>query len=227
MIHQIQLKITGADVSFAAPLSFDVTITKGPITVGDMFKLYRFENMLYKMELTGKEIDKYLEFSCSEWFNTMSGPSDYLLKYRLGKNGKPLLTDNKAWLKSPSYSFDSANGIDYTVDVSKPEGERVLISSFSDGRPFEMERKYSVAVSSYRGNGGGRHLTEGAGIESNKLSGRLISSTERDLRFYMLQYIESQNNFNPSPAGNWKIVPEDWVKKAKAREYKLLFGTDY
>ena len=52
MIHKIQLEITGADVSFAAPLSFDVQINKGPITVGDMFKLYRFENMLYTMSLT-------------------------------------------------------------------------------------------------------------------------------------------------------------------------------
>jgi 2',3'-cyclic-nucleotide 2'-phosphodiesterase/3'-nucleotidase len=226
LIHQIQMEITGADVSFAAPLSFDVTIPAGPVTVGDMFKLYRFENMLYKMELTGNEIDKYLEFSCSEWFNTMTGPSDYLLKYRLGKNGKPLLTEGKAWLRNPSYSFDSANGIDYTVDVSKPEGKQVTISSFSDGRPFEMDRKYSVALNSFRGNGGGRHLTDGVGIDSKKLPERLISSTERDLRFYMLNFIESHKNFKPAPSGNWKIIPEEWVKKASAREYKLLFGTD-
>jgi 2',3'-cyclic-nucleotide 2'-phosphodiesterase / 3'-nucleotidase len=226
LIHKIQMEITGADVSFAAPLSFDVSISSGPVTVGDMFKLYRFENMLYKMELTGREIDKYLEFSCAEWFNTMSGPSDYLLKYRLGNNGKPILTGGKAWLKNPSYSFDSANGIDYTVDVSKPEGEQVTISSFTDGRPFEMDRKYFVAVNSYRGSGGGRHFTQGVGFSPEELSGRLISSTERDLRYYMINYIESQKDFNPAPSGNWKIIPEEWVKKASVREYKLLFGTD-
>jgi 2',3'-cyclic-nucleotide 2'-phosphodiesterase/3'-nucleotidase len=54
MIHDLQLKISGADISFAAPLSFDVTISSGPVTVGDMFKLYRFENMLYTMEMTGR-----------------------------------------------------------------------------------------------------------------------------------------------------------------------------
>jgi len=59
MIHSIQLAITGADISFAAPLSFDVQIRKGPINVGDMFKLYRFENMLYTMSLSGDEIKKY------------------------------------------------------------------------------------------------------------------------------------------------------------------------
>jgi len=52
MIHSIQLQITGADISFAAPLSFDVEISKGPVRVGDMFKLYKYENMLYTMKLT-------------------------------------------------------------------------------------------------------------------------------------------------------------------------------
>ena len=58
MIHSLQLEITGADISFAAPLSFDVKIPEGEITVGDMFKLYRFENMLYTMNITGEEIQK-------------------------------------------------------------------------------------------------------------------------------------------------------------------------
>ncbi len=82
MIHSIQLDLTGADISFAAPLSFDEKIKKGPVTVGDMFKLYRFENMLYTMRLTGEEILKYLEYSYSEWLNPMKGPGDLLLKYR-------------------------------------------------------------------------------------------------------------------------------------------------
>jgi 2',3'-cyclic-nucleotide 2'-phosphodiesterase/3'-nucleotidase len=106
MVHSIQLEITGADISFAAPLSFDVQINKGPITVGDMFKLYRFENMLYTMSLSGNEIQKYLEYSYSEWLNTMKGPADLLLKLRLGKDGKPVITNNKAWFKNQSYNFD-------------------------------------------------------------------------------------------------------------------------
>jgi 2',3'-cyclic-nucleotide 2'-phosphodiesterase/3'-nucleotidase len=52
--------VTGADISFAAPLSFDVSIPAGKITVGDMFKLYRFENMLYTMSMTGTEIRNIL-----------------------------------------------------------------------------------------------------------------------------------------------------------------------
>jgi len=225
MIHSLQLEITGADISFAAPLLFDVKIPEGEITVGDMFKLYRFENMLYTMNLTGDEIQKYLEFSYGQWLNTMEGPGDYLLKLRLGKDGKPVLTDGKAWLKNQPYNFDSAAGIDYVVDVSKPEGHRVFIKSLSGGKPFEKDKIYKVAVNSYRGNGGGGHLIEGSGLNAGMLRKRLIASTDRDLRYYILKSIEEKKSIAPAPGNNWKIIPEEWVKAAEKREYPLLFGT--
>lgn len=224
LIHKLQLDITGADISFAAPLSFDVKISSGPVTVGDMFKLYRFENMLYTMSLTGKEIRKYLEFSYSDWMNTMKGPGDLLLKYRLGKDGKPLLTNGKAWLKNQPYNFDSAAGVDYVVDVTKPEGQRILIKSLSNGKPFDVNKTYTVAVNSYRGSGGGGHLTDGAGFGKEELANRLISSTERDLRYYILKYLESVKIIEPRALENWKVIPEEWVRKAKQREFELLFG---
>jgi 2',3'-cyclic-nucleotide 2'-phosphodiesterase / 3'-nucleotidase len=224
MIHEIQLGITGADISFAAPLSFDVKIDKGPITVGDMFKLYRFENMLYTMSLSGEEILKYLEYSYDGWLNTMTGPDDLLLKLRTGKDGKPLLTNERAWFKNQSYNFDSAAGINYTVDVSKPSGSRIDIKGFTNGKPFEKNKMYKVAVNSYRGNGGGGHFTEGAGIAKDELRKRLISSTDRDLRYYILKAIEAKKTISPVPLNNWKIIPENWVKAAIAPEYTLLFG---
>ena len=225
MIHSIQLDLTGADISFAAPLSFDEKIKKGPVTVGDMFKLYRFENKLYTIKLKGKEILKYLEYSYSEWLNPMKGPGDLLLKYRLGKDGKPILSNGRAWLKNQSYNFDSAAGIDYLVDVSRPEGKMVIIKSFSDGRPFGMDNYYNVAVNSYRGNGGGGHLTRGAGIRGIDLHERVVRSTERDLRYYILKSVEEERTINPEPLNNWKLVPEKWIEDAKLREKLLLFGT--
>jgi 2',3'-cyclic-nucleotide 2'-phosphodiesterase / 3'-nucleotidase len=225
MIHSIQLEITGADISFAAPLTFDVEISKGTITVGDMFKLYRFENMLYTMTLSGEEIHKYLEFSYSGWLNTMKGPGDVMLKFRTGKDGKPVLTNGKAFFRNQSYNFDSAAGIDYTVDVSKPEGSRVVIKGFSNGSPFDYNKNYKVAVNSYRGNGGGGHFTEGAGLSKEELRSRLLSSTDRDLRYYILKSIEQKKTVNPEPLNNWKIIPEKWVAAAKTREYALLFGS--
>lgn len=224
LIHKIQLQITGADVSFAAPLSFDVAIPKGPVRVRDMFKLYRFENMLYTMSLTGEEILKYLEYSYSGWIRTMKGPGDFLLNYRTGKDGKPLITDGKAWLANPSYNFDSGAGIDYYVDVSKSEGERIKITSFTNGKPFSYKESYKVALNSYRGNGGGGHLTRGAGIREAELSSRMISSTEKDLRYYFLRYIEERGTLDTQAPDNWKFIPQSWIKVRVPQEYLLLFG---
>lgn len=224
MIHSLQLEVTGADISFAAPLSFDVQISKGKVTVGDMFKLYKFENMLYTMKLSGAEIQKYLEYSYDGWMNTMKGPGDLMLKLRRGRDGKPLITNGKAWFETQPYNFDSAAGIDYVVDLSKPDGQRVIIKGFTDGRPFEKDKYYTVAVNSYRGNGGGGHFTEGAGINKDDLRSRLIKSTDRDFRYYILQSIETKRTINPLPLNNWKVIPEKWVNDEKLMEYNLLFG---
>jgi 2',3'-cyclic-nucleotide 2'-phosphodiesterase / 3'-nucleotidase len=224
MIHSIQLDITGADISFAAPLSFDVSISKGPVTVGDMFKLYRYENMLYTIRMSGSEVLKYLEYSYGGWYNTMKNANDYLMLYRLDKDGKPVLYDGRERLKNQPYNFDSAAGINYTVDVSKPEGERVQISSFSDRRKFEKEKFYRVALNSYRGNGGGGHLTEGVGLSSQEIRSRLITSTDKDLRYYIIKAIENRRIIGPVPNKNWKVIPEEWVRKAVPRDSVLLFG---
>lgn len=224
MIHRIQLDITKADLSFAAPLSFDVGIKPGIVTVGDMFKLYRFENLLYTMSLSGSEINKYLEFSYSDWLSTMKGPDDHMLKFRLDEKGNPVIRNGEAWLRNQPYNFDSAVGIDYTVDISKPEGKRVKILSFSDGRPFDPSEVYNVALNSYRGNGGGGHLIEGVGLRGSDLQERLIRSTERDLRFYILEYLAEKQTITPEAFNNWKILPEEWVKAARERDYELLFG---
>ena len=51
-----------------------------------------------------------------------------------------------------------------------------------------------------------------------------MSSTDKDLRFYILGYLEEQQTIRPAALNNWKIVPEDWVRKAATRDYELLFG---
>jgi 2',3'-cyclic-nucleotide 2'-phosphodiesterase/3'-nucleotidase len=189
-----------------------------------MFKLYRFENMLYTMSLSGEEIRKYLEYSYDGWINTMKNAEDYLFRYRLDADGKPVLNNGRAYFRNQSYNFDSAAGIDYIVDVSKPAGERIKILAFTDGKPFEPDKKYTVAVNSYRGNGGGNLLTEGAGLSPEEARKRLLRSTDKDLRYYMMKYIEEQKTISPEKLNNWKFIPEDWVMRARPKEYKLLFG---
>ena len=225
VINNIQLKLSGADVSFAAPLSFGAGIDKGTIYVRDMFDLYKYENLLYTMKLTGQEIKDYLEFTSSIWFNQMKDKDDDLLNFAKDDNGNVVYSSgNVPKLKAPYYNFDAAEGIDYIIDVSKSEGERVTITGFSNGSPFDLSATYKVAINSYRGNGGGGHLIQGAGLSHDELTNRIITSTERDLRFYMIQWIEEQKVITPETTHNWKIVPEEWYEAGREKDSKLLFN---
>lgn len=226
-INQIQLELTKADISFTAPLSLNATIDKGEILVGAMFKLYRYENLLYTLMMSGKEIKNYLEYSYKLWFNQMKNEDDHLLLFDTDASGN-IKHDNRnqsPQLKNQYYSFDCAAGINYTVDVSKPIGGRVNIISMSDGKPFDANKIYKVAINSYRGNGGGGHLETGAGISKDEINKRIVTSTEKDLRYYIMKWIEKNKNVTPKATGNWKVIPETWWKKGKEKDYTILFGS--
>lgn len=218
LLHRLQLEVSGAQISLTAPLSQNARIDSGKVYVRDMFNLYRYENLLYTMQLTGKEIKDALEYCYALWTNQMKSEDDHLLLIKpTGRNGR-------YQFEKPSYSFDSAAGILYEVDVTQPAGQKVNIVGLADGSPFEETTVYSVAVNSYQGSGGGGILTEGAGIPREKLGERIISSTDKDLRYYLTETIKAEKVIDPMPLHQWKFVPEGWVKKAAARDYRLLFG---
>ena len=219
LILNLQLEITGADIAFNAPLSLNAVIQKGDILMSDMFNLYRYENQLYVMRLTGEEIRKHLEMSYDLWVNTMKSPEDHLL----------LLTERtrddqqRLGFKNFLFNFDSAAGIDYEVDVTKPDGEKVHILKMTNGEPFDESKWYKVAINSYRANGGGELLTLGAGIPQDQLKSRVIWMSEKDQRYYLMKEIEKAGVIDPQPNNNWKFVPEEWVKQAAERDRALLF----
>ena len=205
-IHQLQLDLTGADVSFASPPFADAEIKEGEVFVGDMFNLFPSENLLYAIEMTGAEIDAYLEYSYAGWFSHLFDEDGRLL------TGTEVVMDD-----IPYYNFDSAAGLEYVVDVSKPDGDRVTITGVQGIRktqPLKMDKVYLVAVNSYRGNGGGGHLTEGAGIPRAELRERVLYSTLQDLRFYAIRLFEYSGTIIPFSDENWKIVPDGWNSNA-------------
>lgn len=220
LIQEIQLSITGADISINAPLTFDSKIEKGDILMSDMFKLYKYENNLYTMKMKGKEIRKHLEMSYDQWVNTMTSPDDHIM----------LLSENtqygrqKCGFKNLTFNFDSAVGIDYVVDVTKPDGEKVKILRMSNGEPFVEDKWYTVAMNSYRGNGGGELLTKGAGIPKDELESRILWKSELDQRHYIIKEIQKRGTVEPKAHNNWKFVPEEWAVPAIERDRKALFG---
>ena len=219
-IHNVQLEISGADISFNAPLSFNSSIYAGNVTVADMFKLYRFENQYYILKMTGREVRDFLEESYSRWANTMQTADDHLLLLNTETYGD----QQRMGFRNYTFNFDSAAGIDYEVDVTKPAGQKVRILRMSSGEPFLEDKTYRVVMNSYRGNGGGELLTKGAGIAKADIASRVVYQSPLDLRHYIMQYIEAKGVVTPKPNGNWRFVPDAWVLPAAERDRCLLFS---
>jgi 2',3'-cyclic-nucleotide 2'-phosphodiesterase/3'-nucleotidase len=220
LIHALQLQISKAEISFTAPLAFNTTIKAGDVKMADMFKLYRFENLLFVLRMTGEEIRRHLEFSYDMWTNTMKSPKDHALL--LNDNAKD--DQQRTGFKYYTFNFDSAMGIDYEVDLTKPEGQKVHILRMSNGEPFNESKWYKVVMNSYRANGGGELLTKGAGIPKDSLESRVVFHTPLDLRHYLTEEIRHQGIIDPQPANNWRFVPEAWAKPALERDRIQLFG---
>ena len=221
LIHNLQLEITKADLSFTAPLGFDTKLDAGDIRISDLFNLYKYENKIYILNMTGEEIRKHLELSYDLWTNTMRSSKDHIMQLET-KNQQDM---QRYGFKNLTFNFDSAAGIDYIVDVTQPEGKKVKILKFTDGRPFDEKKWYKVAMNSYRGNGGGELLTRGAGIERKKIKERIVFESNDDIRYYLLKKIEKEKVITPKPNNNWKFVPSKWTKKAIEGDKELIFKT--
>ncbi|WP_304221514.1 bifunctional UDP-sugar hydrolase/5'-nucleotidase [Gracilinema caldarium] len=241
LIHRIQLELCAdpamglkkADISFAAPLAMNATIPSsadGTLYVRDMFNLYVYENFLYTMNLTGKQVKDFLEYSYQYWFDTMPNEGNHIIAFQKDKDGK-LVQDARtgSYLTATRYyNYDSAAGINYTVDVSKPAGSRVNILSMADGTPFDMNKTYSVAINSYRAQGGGGHLEKGAGLSKGDILAMkyVTSATTKDLRFYLLKWFEKQQGaVSVQSLNNWKVIPEELATTGKTNDMPLLYPT--
>ncbi len=225
LLHTVQLGATGADVSFAAPLTYNGKISQGLLRYKDMFTIYPFENTLCTMELSGKEIKDYLEMSYDNW---LAAPEDSRT-LRIIKREDP--RNNQAgWsFEYRSYNFDSAGGLIYTVDITAQAGERVRIKSFADGRPFDEDASYVAAMTSYRASGGGRLLVNGAGIPEGDLDGRILNRLPeiRDLVYKFIKekgIVDHATLARRDVVGEWKFVPENLAAEGLDRDMELLFG---
>lgn len=225
LIHTLSLGCKPAEISFGAPLTYNGHVEPGILKYNDLFTIYPFENQLFVVEMTGEEIKNYLEISYDKWINTIAKADDHILKIR--QNDDPR-TQQRGWsFINRSYNFDSAAGISYTVDVTKPFGERILISGMADGSAFELERKYNVAMTSYRASGGGGLLQE-AGIDTDRIDDRTVARYP-EIRNILYDYLMENGSIDPEVIGNpkvigaWKFVPEKVAGPAMERDMALLF----
>ena len=191
LVHTLCISCAPAQVSIAAPLTFNGTVHAGTLVYNDLFTIYPFENQLYVLDMTGDEIVRYLEASYDRWIRT-------------------------------------AAGLVYTVDVTKPRGERISVSSMASGAPFEPDRTYKVAMTSYRANGGGGLLAE-IGIDTDRISDR-VAEYYPEIRNILYNYLKDNGSIqssvtgDPARIGHWEFVPAAWAPAAIRRDLELVFG---
>ena len=103
----------------------------------DIYKLYRYDNTLYLVPLTGQQIKDIMEFNAAERLsvNTASGQAIF-------------------GTKGDNFTNPVFYGLDFTYDMSKEVGSRVIIEKFADGRAFDLSKTYLMAINNYHlGNG--------------------------------------------------------------------------
>ena len=222
LVHSVQLSVSGADISMASCISNFTSIDGDALTMRQLFAIYKYENQVSKIWMSGYDVKRFLEFGYSRQFNQMRSADDHLLSFVCDNDGCVMTDRFGPVMLTPQYNFTSAAGINYTVDVSRKMGDRVTIHSMADGSPFELERRYNVVMSSYQAAGGGAFLPIGLGWNKEEIDFHTIYSTVRDMRYYINQYIREFKTQPHVPLGEWQVVPQDWWQVAKERDLEIL-----
>ena len=181
LIHRAQLHATGAQVSLASLFSTRTHWAAGPVTLRDVYSLYFYENKLFTVEITGRQLKDALEYSARS-FSTYPWP----------EGAVPF----SGW----GYNFDMAQGVTYKIDLSRPPGERIVDLQF-EGAALDPARKLTLALNSYRWSGGG-------GYEMLRHA-KIVGRAKKQVRETIIDYLSSRLTVETSVDHNWEIVPAE------------------
>ncbi len=113
LVQRAMLEATGADAALSAPLAGGARIGKGAVTVSDLFRLCPGELRVFTSTLSGRQIRDLLERTASRF-----------LAYTY-QDGPPLLEPG-----ATDSLIDALEGLSYEIDLTRPEGDRVIHLSF-------------------------------------------------------------------------------------------------
>lgn len=181
LINYVQMKTTNADISSASLFNEDAVIPKGKINIANVAGLYLYENSLFAIKVTGKQLKDYLEMTSM---------------YYQGYDDAGNLIINK---KIPGYNYDMFSGIDYKININNPQGSRITYLKFK-GKDIKDNDTFKLALNSYRQSGGG-------GYDMLKGSPILYSKGE-SIRDLIISYIQKTGKISDKAffKKNWEIV---------------------
>ena len=183
LINTVQLENSGADVSAAALFKDTSDLPEGDINYGNIFDIYKFDNTLYRVKVTGAELKAYMEWS-AECYNQW-------------QEGDINLSFDPEY---PDYLYDMFAGVDYEIDLSQPKGQRIQNVMFH-GAPLQDDQELTLAVNNYR--------YSSALKAQSIISGTKEWESSNSIRDMIVAYFAEHSPVAPEVDHNWKIVGVD------------------
>lgn len=133
LINIVQMHYTGADVSLAALFDSASDLKAGDFRKKDSVNVYKYDNTLFAVNVTGKALKEIMEQYAGAYFN----------EYREGDVTISFNPDIRG------YNYDMFAGVAYEIDISKPVGERIVNLTF-EGEPLADDTELVLALNNYR-----------------------------------------------------------------------------
>lgn len=177
------LEASGADVAATSLFNDKADLKQGPLTYADVYRIYPFDNVLYVVRVTGKELKAYMEASAAHF-----------------RQWQPGDTEIAADPEVPSYLYDMFAGINYQIDISQPVGRRIIHLAYR-GRTLADTDTLQLAVNNYRYSS----MLKASGLVS------AVKHWESDcsVRELLVHYIRERQTIIPEVDHNWSIVGMD------------------
>lgn len=134
-ILAVERKAANADLASSAAFDTRAKLGPGPISISQLVRLYPYDNTLRAVRISGTQLRQYLEHSSRYYLTTPTGA------FRIDST-------------VAGYNFDIVSGVDYTLDLTRPVGERVTTLTYK-GKPVAPTDSFTLALSNYRQMGGG------------------------------------------------------------------------
>ena len=210
LINEVQMYYTDAQVSSAALFNIDANLEPGKIKKSDTSLIYKYGNTLYKVQMTGKQLKKYMEWSAN-YYNTYN-PKDLTISFNENVRG---------------FNYDMFSGVDYQIDISEKPGNRIKNLKWTKtGKEVKDDEVFVIAVNNYRVN---THLLSYGEIyeEGEELPKVLeidVNGKIGGVRELIGDYIKNVKGgkITPNNPKNWEIIGNNWDEEKHKKAVQMI-----
>ena len=210
LINEVQMYYTDAQVSSAALFNIDANLEPGKIKKSDTSLIYKYGNTLYKVQMTGKQLKKYIEWSAN-YYNTYN-PKDLTISFNENVRG---------------FNYDMFSGVDYQIDISEKPGNRIKNLKWTKtGKEVKDDEVFVIAVNNYRVN---THLLSYGEIyeEGEELPKVLeidVNGKIGGVRELIGDYIKNVKGGKiiPNNPKNWEIIGNNWDEEKHKKAVQMI-----